>query len=499
MTKIIPHWINGQIKIPVGSQTLAVYNPVTSKAIREVLVADTTLVDEAVQSAKNAFPAWASTPVAQRAKILFRFKALLEAHIDELAHLVSEEHGKLVDDARGSVQRGIEVVDVACGAPTLMRGWFSENIARDIDTYTMRQPLGVCVGITPFNFPAMIPLWMFPMAIVSGNTFILKPSEKDPSCPLRLVELAHEAGVPSGVLNCVQGDKVAVDHLLKHPEVSAISFVGSSHVAKSIQQVGIAHGKRVQAFGGAKNHAVIMPDVDLDQTAKSLVGAAYGSAGERCMALSVAVVVGDELANALVKKLIPLAQHVVLGAMNEKGAEMGPVISADHKKNIIHYIDSGIAEGATLLVDGREVHCKAHPEGFFLGASLFDEVKPTMKIYRDEIFGPVLCIVRVNTLDEALELINAHQYGNGTCIFTQDGDVARYFASHVQVGMVGVNVPIPVPAAFHTFGGWKNSSFADIQMHGSESIEFYTRLKTVTARWPKSLREQSVFMMPTHD
>ncbi len=499
MTHKISHWINNKKILPHHEKFFPVYNPATGEVSKQVAAADSVLVDEAVAAAQKAFPAWANTPVAKRAKIMFKFKELIEKNINEISRLVSEEHGKLLDDAKGSVLRGLEVVELACGVPYLMRGWFSENVATDMDCYTIRQALGVCVGITPFNFPAMIPLWMFPMALVCGNTFILKPSEKDPSCPLKLVELAAEAGVPEGVLNLVNGDKTAVDALLTHADVRAVSFVGSSHVAKYIHETAIAHGKRAQAFGSAKNHAVVMPDVNIDQTAQALAGAAYGSAGERCMALSVAVVVGDELADQLVKKLIPLTQQVKLGALDDPSADMGPLYCAPHRDKVKNYIELGVQEGAKLLVDGRKIRCEKYPEGFYLGASLFDHVTSKMKIYQEEIFGPVLCLVRVKNLDEALTLINEHAYGNGTCIFTRDGDSARYFSNRVQVGMVGINVPIPVPAAFHAFGGWKNSIFGDVQMHGSESMQFYTKLKTITARWPKGLRETNAFMMPTHD
>lgn len=499
MPELIPHWINDKSFSLKQNNVLPVYHPATGTVIREIEIADASIVDQAVAAAKNAFPAWAHTPVAKRAKILFRYKTLIEQNISTLAKLISEEHGKLLEDAKGSIHRGLEVVELACGAPYLMRGWFSENVATDMDTYTVRQPLGICAGITPFNFPAMIPLWMFPLALVCGNTFILKPSEKDPSCPLKLVELAYEAGLPSGVLNLVQGDKATVDLLLTHPDINAISFVGSSTVAKYIQTTAIQHGKRVQAFGSAKNHAVIMPDADLDQAAQAIAGAAYGSAGERCMALSVAVVVGKEHADVLVNKIKTLSQQVRLGALDTSDVDMGPLYAATHLAKVKSYIELGIQEGAQLVTDGRLTQAPAqYPQGFFLGATLFDQVKPHMKIYQEEIFGPVLCVVRVDTLDQALQLINKNHYGNGTCIFTRDGDAARYFANQVQVGMVGINVPIPVPAAYHAFGGWKNSVFADIGMHGSESIQFYTKLKTVTTKWPTDLRQHNAYMMPTH-
>lgn len=497
----LPHWLNGQAYTDQNARTSAVHNPATGQIIRQVGLADVALVNQAVASAKQALPEWSALPAIKRARLMFNYKTLLDKNIDVIAKLVSEEHGKLLSDARGSVLRGIEVVELACGAPQLLKGWFSENVATDVDCASMRQALGVCVGITPFNFPAMIPLWMFPLALVCGNTFVLKPSEKTPSCPLKLVELMYEAGLPAGVLNLIQGDKVAVDALITHPDVAAISFVGSSAVAEYIHNTGIQHGKRVQAFGGAKNHAVIMPDADLDQTAEALAGAAFGSAGERCMALSIAVVVGEATADALVEKLAARAQSVTLGALDDQGAEMGPLISGEHLSKVRHYLDIGCSEGATLRVDGRSQSQNASPNanGYYLGASLFDHVTAKMRIYQEEIFGPVLGIVRVASFQEALDLVNAHPYGNGTAIFTRDGDTARTYASQVQVGMVGINVPIPVPAPFHAFGGWKKSIFGDIAMHGTESIQFFTRLKTVTTRWPThALRDTNAFNMTSH-
>lgn len=449
------------------------------------------------QLQKNAFPAWAAFSPLKRARILFKYKTLLENHIDELAQLVTKEHGKTLSDARASVQRGIDVVEFVCGIPHLLKGHYSEEVATDIDSYSVRQPLGVCVGITPFNFPAMIPLWMFPMAIACGNTFVLKPSEKDPSCSIRLVELAKEAGVPDGVVNVVQGDKVAVDELLIHPDVKAVSFVGSTPIAEYVYKTATAHGKRAQAFGGAKNHGVVMPDVELDQTADALVGAAYGSAGERCMAISVAVVVGDKLADELVKKIIPRVEKLKIGAGTEPDVEMGPLINEAHWQRVKSYIDLGAKEGAKLVIDGRDYKDKKHAKGFFMGASLFDHVTPEMRIYKEEIFGPVLSIVRTQDLNTALKLINEHEFGNGTAIFTRDGNAARTFANQVQVGMVGINIPIPVPVAYHSFGGWKRSLFGDIHMHGNEGVQFYTKLKTITQRWPES-KDKMHFTMPTH-
>ena len=495
---LLPHWLDGKAYTAETTRQMPVHNPATGQIIHQIALADVALVNQAVASAKNAFHEWSATPAIKRARIMFKYKTLLDQNIDVLARLVSEEHGKLLNDAKGSVLRGIEVVELACGAPQLLKGWFSENVATDVDCTSMRQALGVCVGITPFNFPAMIPLWMFPLALVCGNTFVLKPSEKTPSCPLKLVELLYEAGLPDGVLNLIHGDKVAVDALITHPDVAAVSFVGSSTVAEYVHNTGTQHGKRVQAFGGAKNHAVVMPDADLDQTAEAIAGAAFGSAGERCMALSIAVVVGDKTADLLVEKLTARSQRVTLGALEDKNAEMGPLISREHLNKVTDYVALGCTEGASLLVDGREknVTQSVNAAGYYLGACLFDHVTADMRIYQEEIFGPVLGIVRVNTFAEALELVNAHPYGNGTAIFTRDGDTARTYASQVQVGMVGINVPIPVPAPFHAFGGWKKSIFADIAMHGTESIQFFTRLKTVTTRWlSHDMRDNNAFNM----
>lgn len=497
MTYEVTHFINGK-NIPASGKTLDIYNPASGKIAGHVALADKAIVDQAVAAARAAFPAWAAYTPLKRARILFKFKTLLEQHMDELARLVTEEHGKTLSDARGSIQRGIEVVEFVCGIPNLLRGSFSEDVATDIDSYSIRQPLGVCVGITPFNFPAMIPLWMFPMAIACGNTFVLKPSEKDPSCPLRLVKLAQEAGVPDGVINVVQGDKNAVDMLLMHPDVNSISFVGSTPVAEHIYKTATAHGKRVQAFGGAKNHCVVMPDADIDQAADALAGAAFGSAGERCMAISVVVAVGDKVADALIKKITPLAEHLKIGAGTVPEVEMGPLISQVHREKVKSYIAEGIKEGAKLVIDGRDFKPKGFEQGFFMGASLFDHVQPSMRIYKEEIFGPVLSIVRVPDFQSALKLVNEHEFGNGTAIFTRDGGTARTFASKVQVGMVGINVPIPVPVAYHSFGGWKRSLFGDVHMHGQEGVQFYTKLKTVTQRWLKDEKIGAQFSMPKH-
>lgn len=496
MTYHVPHFIQGKL-IESSGKTLDIFNPATGEVAGKVTLADKKIIDQAVSAAKAAFPAWSALSPLRRARILFKFKNLLEENIDELAKIVTKEHGKTHIDAKGSVQRGIDVVEYACGIPNLLKGSYTEEVATDIDSYSVRQPLGVCVGITPFNFPAMIPLWMFPISIACGNTFIIKPSEKDPSCAIRLAELAKEAGVPDGVVNVVQGDKEAVDALLIHPDVKAISFVGSTPIAEYVYKTGTAHGKRVQAFGGAKNHGVLMPDADLDQAADAIVGAAYGSAGERCMAISVVVAVGDKVADELVKKIKPRIETLKIGPGSEKETEMGPLVTCAHWQRVKDYIDLGEKEGAKLIVDGRNFKLKNHEKGFYMGGSLFDHVKPSMRIYKEEIFGPVLCIVRVPDLETAIQLTNEHEFGNGTAIFTNDGNTARTFATKVQVGMVGINIPIPVPVAFHSFGGWKRSMFGDVHMHGQEGVNFYTRLKTITQRWFKSSKGAE-FHMPTH-
>lgn len=492
----VAQYINGKSVVNKG-RTLNLTNPATGAVIGQVVMADKKVVEQAVSAAKSAFSSWAATTSLRRARILFQYKALLEKNMDELAHLITQEHGKTVSDARGSVQRGIEAVEFACGAPYHLQGMYAENVATEVDTYSIRQPLGVCVGITPFNFPAMIPLWMFPMAIVCGNTFVLKPSEKDPSCSMRLVELAKEAGVPEGVVNVIQGDQDVVEMLLAHADVKAVSFVGSTPVAEHVYQTAIKNGKRAQAFGGAKNHCVVMPDADIEQVVEALVGAAYGSAGERCMAISVAVTVGDALADTLVAKLKPRVQQLKIGAGTLPDIEMGPLVTRPHWERVKSYIDLGIQEGAELVVDGRHYQSRDNKEGFYLGGSLFDKVKPTMRIYREEIFGPVLSIMRVPDFTHALQLINDHEYGNGTAIFTGDGYTARTFASKVQAGMIGINIPIPVPVAFHSFGGWKHSIFGDIPMHNTDGIRFYTKVKSITQRWPKELRMGADFIIPT--
>ncbi len=493
---VIGHFINNQLVSSHSQRTSDVYNPATGQVIAKVGLATPLEVDQAVAAAKAAFPAWSALPALRRARIMFKFKELLNVHHERLAALITQEHGKVLSDAMGEVTRGLEVAEYATGIPQLLKGEYTEQISRGIDAWTMRQALGVCAGITPFNFPVMVPMWMFPMAIACGNTFVLKPSERDPSACLLLAELLREAGLPEGVFNVVQGDKVAVDAILAHPDVKAVSFVGSTPIAEYIYAKGCAHGKRVQALGGAKNHMVIMPDADLNQTVDALMGAGYGSAGERCMAISVAVAVGD-IADQLVAALVPKVQGLKVNQGMDLSAEMGPVITRIHQHKIIEYINEGVAAGATLLVDGRHINVPDHGQGFFLGGTLFDHVTPAMRIYQEEIFGPVLCIVRVPNFEAALALVNAHEYGNGTAIFTRDGNTAREYTARVQVGMVGVNVPIPVPMAFHSFGGWKRSLFGDHHAHGPEAVRFYTKQKAVTQRWPATMDQGAEFTMPT--
>lgn len=499
MTRILTHFIGGLEVEGASGRYGDVFNPATGKLDARVPLATADEVNAAIASAREAFPAWAATTPLRRVRILAKFKSLLEANADRLAEIISAEHGKVHSDALGEVTRGIEVVEFACGAPHLLKGEVTENIGTGIDSHSLRQPLGVVAGITPFNFPAMVALWMFPVALACGNTFVLKPSERDPSAPLLLAQLLKEAGLPDGVFSIVNGDKEAVDAILHHPDVQAVSFVGSTPIARYIYATGAASGKRIQALGGAKNHMVVMPDADLEKAADALMGAAYGAAGERCMAISIAVAVGDEVADALVARLAPRVREIRIGPATQRSAEMGPLVSGAHRDKVRSYIDSGVAEGAHLVVDGRDYRMEPgqHEQGYFLGGTLFDRVTPQMRIYREEIFGPVLGVVRVKTYREAVELINAHEYGNGTAIFTQDGDSARMFAHEIQVGMVGVNVPIPVPMAFHSFGGWKNSLFGDHHMHGPEGIRFYTRLKTITSRWPTGIRTGADFVMPT--
>ena len=498
----ISHHINGQVLSNSANRTQDVFNPATGEVTHQVALADMSDVNAAVAAAKAAFPAWSKQSVLKRARVMFKFYELLNQNAEKLAALITREHGKVFSDAMGEVQRGIEVVEFATGIPQLMKGEFNNQVAMGFDLYSFRQPLGVCAGITPFNFPAMVPMWMFPMAIACGNTFVLKPSERDPSASMYLAELLKQAGLPDGVFNVLNGDKVAVDGLLTHPDVAAVSFVGSTPIAQYIYETAAAHGKRVQALGGAKNHMIVMPDANMDAVVDALTGAAYGSAGERCMAISVAVAVGD-VADELVNRLAERARGLNIGngisADNQDtGKDMGPLITAAHKAKVAGYIEQGTKEGATLVVDGR-AHPIANQAGYFLGGTLFDHVTPEMTIYREEIFGPVLCVVRVPDFATALQLINAHEYGNGTSIYTADGAVAREFVDAVQVGMVGVNVPIPVPLAFHSFGGWKRSLFGDHHVYGTEGVRFYTKVKAVSQRWdaPKSSAANSSFIMPT--
>jgi len=479
-----------------GGRYGEVFNPTTGALTGRVPLASKAEVEQAIANAQAAFPEWAATSPLTRARVMFRFKELLERHLDELALLIASEHGKVLADARGSIQRGLEVVEFACGIPHLLKGEYSDSVSPGIDVYSLRQPLGVCAGITPFNFPAMVPLWMFPMAIACGNTFILKPSEKDPSCPLRLGELLLEAGAPPGVLNVVNGDQEAVNTLLRDPRGQAVSFVGSTPVARHVFATASLNGKRVQAMGGAKNHMVIMPDADMDAAAEALMGAAYGSAGERCMAISVAVPVTERTADELVEALAPRIRNLKVGASTDHASEMGPLVTREHRDKVKSYVDIGIKEGADLVVDGRGFSAPAHPQGFFLGGCLFDRVMPAMRIYKEEIFGPVLSVVRAGNFEEALALPNEHEYGNGVAVFTRNGDVARNFAHKVNCGMVGINVPIPVPLSFHSFGGWKNSMFGDINQHGPEGVRFYSRVKTVTARWREGVNPGAQFGMP---
>jgi len=493
----IRHFVNGSAFEGASGRFGDVFNPNTGEVQARVQLASAGEVDAAVQAALAAFPVWAATNPQRRARVMFEFKRLVEARMDELAELLSSEHGKVIADSRGDVQRGLEVIEFACGIPHALKGEYTEGAGPGIDVYSMRQPLGVVAGITPFNFPAMIPMWMFGIAIAVGNTFILKPSERDPSLPVRLGELFMEAGAPAGVLNVVHGDKVAVDAILTHPDIKAVSFVGSSDIASYVYATGTAHGKRVQAMGGAKNHGIVMPDADMDQTVKDLVGAAFGSAGERCMALPVVVPVGPHTADELRERLVAEMETLKVGVSTDAAAQYGPVVSAAHKQRISDYIQLGVDEGAELVVDGRGYALQGYEKGFFIGPTLFDQVKPTMKSYQDEIFGPVLQIVRADSFEEALALPSNHQYGNGVAIFTRNGRAAREFAARVNVGMVGINVPIPVPVAYHTFGGWKRSAFGDTNQHGMEGVKFYTKVKTVTARWPEGMQEDSSFVIPT--
>jgi malonate-semialdehyde dehydrogenase (acetylating) / methylmalonate-semialdehyde dehydrogenase len=496
--KELTHFINGEKLKETSGRFGDIFNPATGEVQARVAFASKAEMRKAVEGALKAFPEWASVNPQRRARVMFNFKRLVEDNMDRLAEMLSSEHGKVIADSKGDVQRGLEVIEFACGIPHLQKGEYTEGAGPGIDIYSMRQPLGVVAGITPFNFPAMIPMWMFGVAIACGNCFINKPSEKDPSVPLRLAELFMEAGGPAGVLQVVNGDKEAVDAILDDPDIQAVSFVGSSAIAEYVYSRGTANGKRVQAMGGAKNHAIIMPDADLDQVVNELIGAGYGSAGERCMAISVAVPVTDKLADALVARLKPRVEALKVGLPTDADAAYGPLVTAEHRKKVLNYIDMGVKEGAELVVDGRGFRMQGYENGFYLGGSLFDRVRPDMQTYKDEIFGPVLQVARAQDFDEALSLPSRHQYGNGVAIFTRDGDAAREFASRVKVGMIGINVPIPVPLAYHTFGGWKRSAFGDVNQHGPEGVRFYTRIKTVTARWPKGgVRENPSFVIPT--
>ena len=494
--ELVGHWIDGARSNGSGERRASVFDPARGTVAREVVLGSAADVDAAVRVARRAFGGWAATTPLARARVMFRFRDLIEARAKELAAIVTSEHGKVLSDALGEVTRGMEVVEYATAAPELLKGDFTENAGRGIDAYSMRQPLGVVAGITPFNFPVMVPLWMMPMALATGNCFILKPSERDPSASLMLASLLKEAGLPDGVMQVVQGDKEAVDAILQHRGIEAVSFVGSTPIARYIQQTAVAAGKRVQALGGAKNHAVVMPDCDLERTVDALMGAAYGSAGERCMAISVAVAVGP-IGDRLVEALAPRVRALRIGAGTEADAEMGPLVTRAHLDRVTGYVAAGVAEGATLVVDGRDLRLQGYEDGFFIGGTLFDDVTEAMSIYREEIFGPVLSVVRAPDFDSALRLVNEHEFGNGTAIFTRDGDAARSFVHGVQAGMVGVNVPIPVPMAFHSFGGWKSSMFGDHHMHGPEGVRFFTKLKTVTSRWPAGIRSGAEFVMPT--
>ena len=496
--KELSHFIAGQTVKGTSGRFGEVFNPATGEVQAKVALASRAEMRKAVEAALKVFPEWAAVNPQRRARVMFNFKSLVERDMDKLARMLSDEHGKVLADARGDVQRGLEVIEFSCGIPHLQKGEYTEGAGPGIDIYSMRQPLGVVAGITPFNFPAMIPMWMFGVAIACGNCFINKPSEKDPSVPLRLAELMMEAGAPAGVLQVVNGDKESVDAILEDPDIKAVSFVGSTAIAEYVYSRGTAHGKRVQAMGGAKNHAIIMPDADLDQVTNELIGAGYGSAGERCMAISVAVPVGEKTADALVKKLKPRVEALRVGIPTDPESDYGPMVTAQQRDKVKDYIEMGVKEGAELVVDGRGFKMQGYDKGFYLGGSLFDRVTPNMRTYQEEIFGPVLQIARAKDFDEAISLPSNHAYGNGVAIFTRDGDAAREFAAKVNVGMVGINIPIPVPLAYHTFGGWKRSAFGDVNQHGTEGVRFWTKIKTVTQRWPKGgVRENPDFNIPT--
>ena len=492
----IQHFVDGKVFKGKSERTGKVFNPATGEQSSQVSFATTDDINKAVSVAKKAFVNWSQKTPLFRARVLFKFKELIEKNSDELTKIIVSEHGKVYEDAKGSLTRGLEVVEFACGIPHLLKGEFTENVGTSVDSWSMRQPLGVCAGITPFNFPAMVPMWMFPIAIACGNTFLLKPSEKDPTCSMKLAELFLEAGLPPGVFNVVNGDKEAVDAIIQNKDISAVSFVGSTPIAKYIYENCAKNEKRVQALGGAKNHCIVMPDADLDQAVNGLMGAAYGSAGERCMAQSVAVAVG-KIGDSLVKGLARKVESLKVGPGLDKKSEMGPLVTKQHLEKVKGYVDLGVKEGAKLVVDGRNLKLQGYEKGFYMGGCLFDQVKKNMRIYKEEIFGPVLSVVRAKDYDEALGLVNDHEFGNGVSIFTRDGDTGRSFASNAKIGMVGINIPIPVPMAFHSFGGWKRSLFGDQHMHGPEGVRFYTKLKTITSRWPSGIKSDPEFVMPT--
>ena len=495
--QIINHWIDGNFQPSASDRFGNIYNPATGAVIAKVPMGGAADLETAVKSARRAFHSWSTTSITKRAQLMFKFKELLELHRDELVDIISLEHGKVIPDAAGSLQRGIEVVEFACGIPHLLKGEFSEQVGTGVDCYSMRQPIGVCAGVTPFNFPAMVPMWMFPIAIVCGNCFILKPSEKDPSCSVKLAELLKEAGLPNGVMNVVHGDKEMVDAILEHPDIATFSFVGSTPVAEYVYNKASSSGKRVQALGGAKNHAVVMPDADLEQTANAIIGAAYGSAGERCMAIS-AVIAVDSIAEPLKEILVRKMGALKIGPGNDPSNDMGPLITKEHKKKVMNYIQDGVSAGAELVIDGREHPITNGGEGFFLGPSLFDRVSPDMKIYLEEIFGPVLVMLRAKDFQQALDLVNNNRFGNGVAVFTSNGSIAREFTNKVQIGMVGVNVAIPVPLAFYSFGGWKDSIYGSSNIYGMDGVRFFTKLKTVTTRWPDLNQSSAVDLsMPT--
>ena len=494
---LIQHYIDGKVYAGSSNKKGKIFNPATGKQESEVILGSKSDLDLAVEKAKIAFETWSNVPAIQRARIIFKFKELIEKNSDELTKLIVSEHGKVYEDAKGSLTRGLEVVEFACGIPQMLKGEFTENVGTNIDSWSTRQPLGVCAGITPFNFPAMVPMWMFPMAIACGNTFVLKPSEKDPSCAMKLAHLFKEAGLPDGVFNILNGDKEVVDAILQNKDIPAVSFVGSTPIAKYIYENAAKNEKRVQALGGAKNHCVVMPDCDLDQAVNGLMGAAYGSAGERCMAVSVAVAVGN-IADELVDKVHKKTQQLKISPWTDKDSDMGPLISKEHLEKVKNYIDIGVKEGATLIADGRNYKLQGYENGYFIGPSLFDNVNKDMTIYKDEIFGPVLSVIRAKNYEEAINLVNEHNFGNGTSVYTSDGEVARNFTTNVKIGMVGINVPIPVPMAFHSFGGWKHSLYGDHAMHGIEGVRFFTKLKTITSRWPKSIQSGPEYKMPTN-